>query len=90
MKVMLVVTWIFGVGMQAPGTFQLQFDSPDLCNQAVETIRADVARLEKERTDVIEAARQGSKNADMGQMFAVMNVGRYAVSAVCLVTSAGP
>lgn len=87
MKVVLLVTWLFGYGAQMPPPYQVEFDSIDLCNAAVETIRADVARLEQERVAEIQAAQKKSKSAEIAQMLAGR---RYTVSAVCLVTKNGP
>jgi len=90
MKVVLLVTWLFGYGAQMPPPYQVEFASVDLCNAAVETIKADVARLEQERVDEVKAAQKKSKSAEMAQVFAAISGRRYVVSAVCLVTSNGP
>ena len=90
MKVVLLVTWLFGYGVQAPAPLQIQFDSLDLCNAAVVKITADVARLEQEHAADMEAAQKKQENAEMARMFAAMSGKRYAVSAVCLVTSTAP
>ena len=90
MKVVLVVTWILGLGGQVPETYQIPFDSLDLCSEGAEKVKADVARLEKERLAETEAAQQALKNPEFGQMFSALRGQAIRVSAVCLVTSAAP
>jgi hypothetical protein len=65
MKVVLLVTWLFGYGAQMPPPYQVEFASVDLCNAAVETIKADVARLEQERVDEVKAAQKKNKSAEL-------------------------
>jgi hypothetical protein len=86
----LVVTWILGGGLQPAATYQIPFESFDLCNQAVETIKADVARLEKERADEVKALMQGAKDPDLSRVLSAAHSREYALSAVCLVTSTAP
>jgi hypothetical protein len=89
-KVVLVVTWILGIGAQGPAAYQIPFDSLDLCNEGAEKLKADVSRLEKERLAEMEAAQQAWKNPEFGPIVSTSERRRYEVSAVCLVTSAAP
>jgi hypothetical protein len=90
MKVVLAVTWLLGFAGQPATMYQIEFESLELCNKAAEAVRADAARLDKERADEVEAALERNKTPEMSAMFSALSGRQYAVSAVCLVTSTGP